>query len=402
MNSHAKTSAVMAATRTPNRDDRGASPRHPRIAFLTDIVTPYMATVLEALAGTSQLTVIFCSQTGTRGMAWRVELPFHHEVVEGLKIRRRTPDATDFYLSPRIVSALNRARPEAIISGGFSFPSLYAGAFGLIRRVPVLIQSDGTAASESHLGRTHDVARWVLRQMAWGAVANSQPAAKRFAQIGFPSNRIFVAPHVARLEPLWEVATRRRPGGGQGAARVLFVGRLIPRKGCDRLLHACAEARSIGAAVELTVVGTGPEEARLRDLANDLAIPVRWKGFVDQPGLAQVYAEADMFAFPTLDDPFGIVLLEAAAAGLPLVASRHGGATDDLVREGVNGFVVEPSETKAMGAALARLAADPELRSRMSQAAYDATRSRTPKASAHGYLEAVQTALDSGSAGHRT
>jgi len=67
------------------------------------------------------------------------------------------------------------------------------------------------------------------------------------------------------------------------------------------------------------------------------------------------------------------------------------------VREGVNGFVVEPSDTKAMGAALARLAVDPELRSRMSQAAYDETRSRTPNASAHGYLEAVQTALDSGS-----
>ena len=86
-------------------------------------------------------------------------------------------------------------------------------------------------------------------------------------------------------------------------------------------------------------------------------------------------------------------MLEAAAAGLPLIASPWGGATADLVDDGVNGFVIEPTDTKAMTAALARLATDPALRSRMSGAAHEATRSRTPDASAAGYLRAVQSAL---------
>ena len=375
---------------TVNR--RGRDPTPVRIVFLTDIVTPYMAAALDSLAAMAQLSVVFCSHTGTRGMDWRLDLPFRHEVVEGLTIRRRTPDATDFYLSPRIFVALQRARPQAIISGGFSFPSLYAALYSAIRRVPLLIQSDGTAASEAQLGPHNDVARRVLRRMAWGAVANSQPAADRFAELGFADDRIFLAPHATRLEPLWEVARERRIPG-DGSLRILFVGRLIPRKGCDWLLRACAEARTGGLGMEVTVVGTGPEEVKLRMLAEDLAVPVRWRGFVDQPGLAEVYADADVFAFPTLDDPFGIVVLEAAAAGLPLIASPRGGATADLVHDGVNGYVVEPTDTKAMSSALARLATDPTLRSRMGNAAHEATRSRTPAASASGYLRAVQAAL---------
>ncbi len=107
-----------------------------------------------------------------------------------------------------------------------------------------------------------------------------------------------------------------------------------------------------------------------------------------------MYADADAFAFPTLEgDPFGIVVLEAAAAGLPLIASPRGGATEDLVTDGVNGLVVDPTDTVAMAAAIARLGADPELRRKLGQAACAATGDRTPSASAAGYLGAVQAAI---------
>ncbi len=99
-----------------------------RITFLTDIVTPYMVVALDALARVADLTVLFCSQTGTRGMDWHIDLPFRHKVIGGLTISR--DDATDFYLSPRIAGALLRSRPQAIISGGFSVPSLYAALYG--------------------------------------------------------------------------------------------------------------------------------------------------------------------------------------------------------------------------------------------------------------------------------
>ncbi len=258
--------------------------------------------------------------------------------------------------------------------------------------MPLLIQSDGTSRSEARLGPEQRLARRVFARVAWGAIGNSEPAERRLVEIGFLPQRVFRAPHATRIEPFWRVAGERRATGG-AALRLLTVGRLIPRKGVDLLLRAVARARAGGTAVTLIVGGSGPEEARLRSLAAGLDVPVSWRGFVDQPDLPSLYAEADAFAFPTLDDPFGIVVLEAAAAGLPLIASPLGGATEDFVLDGVNGFVVDPSDGAALATAIARLAAQPDLRARMGEAAHEASRSRTPDAAAHGYLEAVEAAI---------
>jgi glycosyltransferase involved in cell wall biosynthesis len=142
-------------------------------------------------------------------------------------------------------------------------------------------------------------------------------------------------------------------------------------------------------------VGSGPEEPRLRELAADLGLgtDVEFRGFVDQPELAAVYAEADIFAFPTLDDPFGIVVLEAAAAGLPVVASPFGGATLDLIEDGHNGFVIDPNDIVGWACALTRLADDPSLRQRLGSRAHQVTLTRTSAHAAEGYVEAVHSAL---------
>lgn len=365
-----------------------------KVAFLTDIVTPYGVAVLEALGRRCDLTVLFASESGTRGLAWQFDggLPFRHELIGGLTVRRSSPDATDFYLSPRVVAALRRARPDAIISGGYSFPSLYAAAYAQTARVPLLIHSDGTHDSEARLRPEQRLARRVVVRLAWGAVGNSEPASRRLVEIGFRPERVFRALHATRLEPLWHVGERRNARRA-GPLRVLTVGRLIPRKGIDLLLRAVARAAASGTAVDLTVVGSGPEEGRLRTLAGDLGLAPRWHGFVDQPGLPELYADADVFAFPTLDDPFGIVVLEAAAAGLPVIASPHGGATEDFVRDGINGLVVEPRDTAALAAAIGRLADDGELRAAMSDAAYTSSRTRTPEATAAGYVDALAAAV---------
>lgn len=370
-----------------------ATPARIRIAFITDIVTPYLVTVLASLAERVHLTVLFCSWTGTRGMEWSVDLPFRHEVIEGPKIRRRT-DASDYYFSPRIASALHRTRPQAIISGGFSIPTLYAALYGRVRGIPLVIQSDGTSDSEKHLRIEQRLSRRFLRRLAWGAAANSEPAARRFVEIGFPSERVILTPHAIRIDPYWEVA-RSRPDASRGPLRLLSIGRLIPRKGCEWLLRAAAEARGHGVDVELTIAGAGPDERLLKGLAAQLGVPVTWRGFIDQPELPKLYADADAFAFPTLDDPFGIVLIEAAASGLPIVASPFAGATEELVREGVNGFVIDPTDTVAMAAAIARLASEPELRDGMGKASYALTQGRTAGVSATRYLEAVMMAVRS-------
>lgn len=362
------------------------------MVFLTDIVTPYMVAVFEALAARTELTVIFCARSGTRAMPWATtQLSFQHRILDGRAIRRKTPDATDFYPSARLLSALARTPCDVIISGGFSFPSLYAAAYSRLAKRRLLIHSDGTANSEAGIGRGQRLTRRLLSRFSDGAVGNSRQAVRRFHELGF--SHVFEAPHSTVMEPFIATA-RRRVYGSARELRVITAGRLIPRKGVDRLIRAVALAREMGAVIALTVVGDGEEGPRLRALAAELGVDdIQWIGFVQQRELPALFGRADAFAFPTLDDPYGIVLLEAAASGLALLASPRGGATEDLVAGAGTGLVLDPDDTDTFAAALAQLAADPGLRERMGRAAHELASRRTPASTADAYLRAARAVL---------
>jgi glycosyltransferase involved in cell wall biosynthesis len=371
----------------------------PRVVFLTDIVTPYMVAVLADLARRVELTALFCSATGTRAASWTPSepLPFRHRVLGGPVIRRRSWNGVDLYFTPRILSALVGERPTVVISGGFSLPTAFAAIYGRFAPARLIIHSDGTSHSERDFGRLRLLARDRLLREAFACVANSEPAAQRFIELGVDRRRVFRAPHSTDIAPFHAVAHERFsvPRSSEQPT-VLHVGRLIPSKGVDRLLRAIA-ALSSDTPLRLVVVGSGPEEARLRELATALGIAraVEFLGFVDQPALRAVYAAADIFAMPSFDDTFGMVLLEAAAAGLPLVASPFAGASLELVEEGRSGFLIEPDDTFAWAHALRELVRDPGMRRRFGMRAHALTLSRTPRQAADGYATAVQAALQS-------
>jgi glycosyltransferase involved in cell wall biosynthesis len=378
----------------PGQDPRTQGAVRRRVALVTDIPTPYMLEVLKALGSLVDLTAVFCAHTASRGMPWAAgeELPFEHRVIDGVTLRSGAPDRPDYYLSPRVLSALAKSRAEAVISFGFSIPTAYAAAYCRLRRAPLIIYSDGTSEYESGLGRHQLVARAVLLRAASACVALSKPAAARFVELGVRPERVFLAPHSSTLDRLWRIAEEREYARGEGVT-VLTAGRLVRHKGVDKLLAAVAEARTRHPEIRLVVVGTGPEEDRLRQLAAELHLDAEFAGFVDHAEMPTRYAEADVFAFPTLDDPFGIVLLEAAAAGLPLVASHHAGATQDLIAESAGGLIVDPADTTAFAGALSELARDPGRRSALGRQANAATLGRSPLDSARGYTSAIEAAI---------
>lgn len=182
-------------------------------------------------------------------------------------------------------------------------------------------------------------------------------------------------PRVDLLRARVDVA-RFRPGAGAGEARsrlglgpdatvVLCFGRLVPRKGVGRLIDAMpAIARRIPGAV-LVVAGTGPEMTRLRRRAAETAAPVVFAGRVPDAEAAGVYAAASVFALPVADrwggleaEGLGVVLLEAAACGVPCVTGASGG-TPEAVLDGVTGYVIDACDEGALVEAICRLLSDP-------------------------------------------
>jgi phosphatidylinositol alpha-1,6-mannosyltransferase len=165
---------------------------------------------------------------------------------------------------------------------------------------------------------------------------------------------------------------RRRHGLPEDGTVVLSVSRLVPRKGFDTLIDAIRRAGRDD--VTLAVVGGGRDEARLRRMAG--GAPVRFLGRVPDVDLPGLYGAADLFAMLCRDrwggleqEGFGIVFLEAAAAGVPSVAGRSGGSHEAVV-DGSTGLVVDdPTDVAAVGRALGALIDDPDRRTAMGAAA---------------------------------
>lgn len=161
------------------------------------------------------------------------------------------------------------------------------------------------------------------------------------------------------------------PRNPAGKLRVLFVGSLGQRKGLSYLFAAC---RLLGASVSLTVIGRKPLDA-CAILDRELAT-VRWIPSCPHQEILAEMAAHDVFVFPSLFEGFGLVLLEAMAMGLPVITTPHT-AGPDIIREGVDGFIVPIRDSGAIAAHLERLHREPALLAEMSARARERSREFT-------------------------
>jgi phosphatidylinositol alpha-mannosyltransferase len=151
-----------------------------------------------------------------------------------------------------------------------------------------------------------------------------------------------------------------------GTRNILFVGRHEPRKGLVELLKAFRILRKTGCECRLLIVGSGPQEREARRYVLTRRLQgVEFLGRVSDDEKAQLFKTADVYASPaTGRESFGIVLLEAMAAGTPIVCSDiHG--YKGVVRRGREGLLVPPRKPKALASAIGQLLADDELRAEM-------------------------------------
>lgn len=139
---------------------------------------------------------------------------------------------------------------------------------------------------------------------------------------------------------------------------LLLVGRLEPQKGIDVLLRALSLMNQY--QITLRIVGYGPYEAEYQALARTLGLSerVEFTGFVAPEAMPEVYCAADLFVLPSRGESFGLVLAEAMAANLPVVASRTG-AIPEVIEDGQTGILVPPDDPSALAQALDSILTDP-------------------------------------------
>jgi glycosyltransferase involved in cell wall biosynthesis len=364
-----------------------------RIALLTEIPAPFRIPLFDALAAQEgvELRVLFLAANDPR----RNYPVYEHDVVsEVLPGRDFSARGRWIVVNRGVISRLRRLRPDVVLVGGWNQPAFWQAAmWARAARRPVVVWVESTARDERSGAATLEAAKRLMLRAAAGFVVPGRAAADYLVSLGADRSRIAVAPNAVDLSVFEDGVARERGRRDElrrdlGLERCTFlcVSRLSPEKGVDVLARAFD-----GVPGELVLVGDGPDRERVAGAAGE---NVRLLGRIERDDLLRWYAAADAYVMPSRSETWGMAMQEAAAAGLPLVATEAPGAGWDLIEDGVNGFRVPVEDVEALRRALRRVATDERFRERARTRTLELTRGHTPTAWAGAVGSLAQRLVD--------
>lgn len=327
-----------------------------RLAILTNIPTPYREGLFARLAAVESinLTVFYCAES-FEWRKWETSREgYEYEVLSGVAPR-------GFAFNPAITTRILRGRFDAVVVGGYATPTAQLALLtARMTGTPLVMWVESNLLDDRN--RTASAAKRAFKRLFVGGVTElpqgfivpGTASVTYLEHYGVRSNRIFEAPTTVDVDRFstesrldsQRVAELRAEYGLSEEKLLLYVGRIAPKKGVDVLLDAHAELRRRGHGdVGLVIVGDGPLREKLQGQSGD---GVYWLGYQPDDALPEWYGLCDVFACPSYGDQWAVVVNEAMAAGLPVVASETVGATADLVSEGENGYTVPPGDPIAL------------------------------------------------------
>ncbi|MEO8098438.1 MAG: glycosyltransferase family 4 protein [Acidobacteriota bacterium] len=212
--------------------------------------------------------------------------------------------------------------------------------------------------TELDRGRLRTNLRRLLLRMADAVIVNGRSGARYIELFGVSVDKIFKVPQTTDIQPFLDLPISRQE---QPTRRLLYSGRLVELKGLGPfLIQLCLWAADHSSQkIELTFVGNGPARAEIERLALPANLRLRFLGNRPYADLPEVYGSADVLIFPTLADEWGLVVVEAMAAGLPVLGSLYSQAVEDLVIDNETGWTFRPDHPDEMSGALDRMLSTP-------------------------------------------
>jgi glycosyltransferase involved in cell wall biosynthesis len=373
-----------------------------RLTVITEIIAPYRIPVLNALSRVSgiDLHVIFLAENNPAERQWLVykdEINFSCQVLSSWRvgIGRNT-----LLLNWGLAEALRKAAPEAILCGGYNYLAAWkAWAWSGQNQVSFFLWAESNSKDLRSEYSWNEYLKTKFLGGCDGFVVPGKSSFDYLRKYGARSDLIFTAPNAvdteffARRADLIRGDCEARQRLGLPGRYFLYVGRLLKEKGVFDLLEAYRSLTpKISAEVALAFVGDGPARAELEREASGIRCgSVRFAGFVQREHLPAYYALADCMVFPTHSDPWGLVVNEAMACGLPVICSRAAGCADDLITDGWSGLLVTPRRVGDIASGMTKLADNATLRAEMGIRSRERIARFSPENCAAGMAEAVRS-----------
>ena len=368
------------------------------------MISPYILARLNAAAEVADVAAIEGARTSSV-YAWE-------PMSGGERFERHTlfydtavEEVPAHEISLRTNQVLDRYAPDVVVVGGWSFAeSLAMLRWAAVRNVPAVVMSETTAIDDVRVWWRERVKRFILKFCS-AALVGGAPQARYLQNLGMSKERIFLGYDAVDNAYFREQAAIVRADGDRLRTRYglpprffLVCCRFIAVKNLRRLIDAYViyRHRAGTAAWGLVLLGDGPERAALEEQARASGMQehIHFHGFRQYGELPVYYGLADTFVHVSTVEPWGLVVNEALASGLPVIVSRRCGSAEDLVSDGVDGFLVDPYDVEQIAEKMNTMASGAVDRAAMGRAGREIVEHWGPQRFAAGLAQAIQVARE--------
>ena len=347
-----------------------------RIAWLMPTAGIYWQPILSEFARRFPQTTVF---TGLwNGFIQGFEDSFTIRQVGKMKsigvVRQQKSYNPSFtYFSPKIISHLFRFKPNVVFSNAFSIWTILTLLLKPWHKWRVVIICDGSSPGVDFRGSWFRLfVRRTMAQFADAFITNTQAGKAYLTEvIKARKDSVFARPYLLPdLRALSQNIEDSQLSDLQLQRPIfLFVGGIMTRKGLHGLIEACSILQNQGyREYTLLIVGSGPQRQELEVFvkSHNLEDQIKWVGHIDYGHLGAYFQQSDIFVLPTLEDVWGLVVVEAMAFGKPVLCSKEAGAVE-MVVDGESGYTFDPHNPKELAELMSRFINNPDLSKMMGE-----------------------------------
>lgn len=295
-------------------------------------------------------------------------------------------------VSPGIIGELIKFKPQLVFAQAYSLWTLLALLLKPWGKWKFVIIYDGSSPNSDF--RDSKLRSWFRRLMTRYAdafIANSEGARDYLIEgVGAKSELVFTRTYLVPDAKTLQHFENNQAQLVLKSPVFLYVGRITPRKGLNALLEACSILQAQGYQdYTLMVIGTGEQQEELEVfIKNHNLSQVKWIGWVEYGSLGIYFQQADVFVFPTFEDIWGMVALEAMVFGKPVICSKWAGAAE-MVSDGRNGYIFDPYQPQQLASIMQRFLDDPKQIEVMGEQSKQLIEQKNPSVAAQSFVEII-------------